>query len=424
MALPPLRGALNKHGNAALFTLSSLSKTAVMFAASLVTARVVAPADLGLWNGVALLSTYALFLQAGVINGLSRELPFELGAGDNAEASRLVRTALRFTLLGCTVAGVLGVVAVLAPWTNPVRLSAVAAVAVLIPCTFYQNFLAVTFRSRNSFGALARAQFFTALAMAASIPLLYWWAYPGMLVRIALLALAATALLHRARPFRIASAWDGATFKKLMKTGLPIFTLSYADTTAATFDRLFVLSFAGAEALGYYALGLMAMDAFSVLPQALATYVYPRMTYAWGREGDRRALWRRSWQATAFVVCMMSPLAAAGWVLVPHVVPLLFPRYAAGAPAAQLLLVASVFAGARLGVNALWSMKSWGPIVTYTLIGVGLRTALPLWGVRAHKSAIEGAALGVLAASAAHLAVALVLTYRATHSAQPSCEIL
>ncbi|MCD4750476.1 MAG: hypothetical protein K8R59_13985, partial [Thermoanaerobaculales bacterium] len=48
--------------------------------AGILTARMVDPATLGLFNGIGISRQYARFLQVGVGPGLNRELAFSLGA--------------------------------------------------------------------------------------------------------------------------------------------------------------------------------------------------------------------------------------------------------------------------------------------------------------------------------------------------------
>lgn len=410
-------GRLRTYSDGAVFALSSMARTGVQLAASLVTARFIGPAELGLWNTVALANQYAPFAQAGVMNGLSRELPHALGRGDEHEAERLAGTSQVFTLAGCLAAAVGGFVAllvVMGQHQKALSLS-VGAVTCVVVSGFYQTYLMVTFRSARSFAALARAQFWSALAAAMSIPLIIWGRYAGYLLRISVVALITVALLHVIRPMRVRMTWDGGAFRALLKTGMPIFALSYLESTAGTADRLLVLRYGGVEAVGYYALGLMVMEAFSVLPGALAIYVYPKMTYAWGRDGDRDALWSQSWKSSAVVVGLMTPFAVLGWVLLPLLVPVLFPRYAAGTRAAQLLLLAAVLAGARVGVNALWSMKAWRHMALFSLAGASLKVLGPFVGISLHPTPLAGVAWGVVAANAGAAALGLVLSYSATH---------
>lgn len=405
-----------EHKGAIFYTASSVSKTAAQFLAGLVTVRVVAPAELGIWNSIALATTYALFLQAGIINGLNRELPFTLGSGDKRGAERLAGTAQSFSLLGSSVALLVGLCSLFVfRDKSQAVLLAIAVEIVVVLCFFYQNYLTVTFRSKGSFTSLALAEFVSAFLGLLLLPLVFFFRYQGMLLRIAFVSVIAVGLLHLVRPMRIKPMWDAASFKVLMKTGLPIFLLSYVELTCSTFDRLFLLRQGGVEQVGFYALALMVRQAMMVVPSSIGIYMYPRMTHAWAKHKDKNALWVSAWKTSAVVVLIMLPMVIGALLTIPWLVTSLFPMYTPGIVAAQIMAVAALFNGAAMGVNAIWSLKAWKFMVGYQLGGAGLRVVCPLLGVLICASPILGVAWGMLIAYLIQFLLSLVLTYAATH---------
>lgn len=407
---------LRTHGDAAKYTASSVFRTVVMFVASLVTVRVIAPHELGMWNSMSLLTSYVLLIQAGIINGLSRELPFQLGADKPEIARRLVGTSQTF-ILGVSILIMVGGVSALFLYhsRNAAVLFSIAAVTIVTVTTYYQNYLTVTFRSKSSFGSLARVQLWTAGLMLISVPLIVYWRYDGMLFRIILVSLVGSLLFHAARPIKVGLLWDRSAFKTLMMTGLPIFALAYVESISMTADRVVLLKVGGVEQVGYYSLALYTWQGFTVIPLSLAAYIYPRMSYSYGKNSDPRVLWTMAWKTTLGVFAIMTPICIVGWMAVPVAVTLLFPNYVAGIPATQGLLCAAVFYGASIGVNALWSMKAWRYMVAYQVVGSSFRIIGPVAGVFMASSPTIGVAYGTLVAYAGSSVVGLLLTYVATH---------
>lgn len=404
-----------EHESTIFYAASSLAKAALGFVATMVTMQTVAPGHLGLWNSVALATTYSAFLQAGVNNGLNRELPFHLGAGEEQRARRLAGTALAFTVVSCLLALAAGVAALLVFRDKGAAFRAAIVVeTIAVLCFFYQSYLTVTFRSTTSFKTLAKVEFAGVAIGLAALPLVYYFSYYGMLWRIAATSLLGVALLHLVRPIRVGLEWDGESLRRLLKTGLPIFALFYVESTFSTFDRLFLLESGGVEQVGFYTLAMMVQQAMMVVPLALAMYMYPRMTYHWGRDGSRRALWGRAWQTSAVAAAIMLPVTVVGYLALPWFVASFVPRYIPGIAAARIMLVGTLFSGSAIGVNALWSMKAWKYMTAYQLGGAGLRAAGPYVGLSLYSDALVAVALGTAAACALQFVLGMVLTFHAT----------
>ena len=371
---------------------------------------------MGFWNTISVAMTYATLLQAGILNGLNRELPFNLGAGNDSKSAALAGTGQTFTVAGCIIAAVIGMGAAVSFAGRGFDFSfAILVLTVTIITTFYTNYLNVTFRSKNSFMALGGVQIAVAMLSLITVPILYFWGYEGMLWRMILLSVAGAVFLHLARPMKLGFSWDWTSFKELLATGLPIFALSYVESSAGTFDRLALFKFGGVEQVGYYSLGLMVWQGMNVIPMSLTMYFYPRMTFHVGRGADSVVLWRSAFKATLVVIILTIPMIAAGWFLLPVVVPFFFPKYIPGIYAAQLLMWAAFFSIATIGVNILWSMKAWRYMAGYQLSAALFKGAGPFIGALLFSDLLEGVACGVVAAYAAAFIVGLVLTYIATH---------
>jgi O-antigen/teichoic acid export membrane protein len=406
----------NDHRSAVVYTASTLTKTVVQFISSMVIVRLIAPKDLGLWGSVSLATTYATLFQAGINNGLNRELPHYLGKGDDETANRLAGTAQTFTLGACVSAFAVGLGALV--WfrdRGPAISLVICAEIVMVLYTLYQSYLTVTFRSKSSFLDLAKTEFLNAPLGLILLPVVFFFGFEGMLIRVVVLSLAAVAFLHAVRPMRVKLTWNWPALSELLKTGFPIFVLSYVESTSGTFDRVFLLQRAGVEQVGYYSLGMMTQQAMMVIPASVAIYVYPRMTYALAKEDDLLALWERAWKSTAAVFAIMLPLAICAVVALGWLVPTLFPKYVPGIPAAQILVFASLFSGALIGVNALWSMKAWTHMVTYQLSAGGMRALGPFIGISLHSDPLSGVAWGTLGAFLGQLVLSIILTHHATH---------
>jgi O-antigen/teichoic acid export membrane protein len=378
--------------------------------------RWVLPEDLGVWQTVRLAQIYAFILLAGINNGLSRELPFFLGKSDKSFADRLAGTALLCTTLGNVLILLGGAGCLVAFSDRSTRLlSAILAVTIGIPFAFYTNFLLVTFRSKDAFDKLSIIKLAEAFLSLATLPMVYFFHYEGMIARIVLVGAILVLLMHLYRPMRVAMQFDRGALKQLLKTGIPIFGLDYLKNSAGTLDRLVVLKVSGVEGVGYYALASMVCSTLQVLPQSLSAYVYPRMSYSFGQNGDSRALWRFGLKFVLLAVSLTGLAALSAWLLLPKIVPLFAPKYAGGIRAAEIMLIAGVLEGVGIAANALWSMKTWKVMVSYQVLSSAMLALGPIFGVIFIDRSLEGVAWGVALGSLCQGLLTLGATYYGTH---------
>ena len=243
--------------------------------------------------------------------------------------------------------------------------------------------------------------------------------YGGLLLRFVVVGGVGVYLMHRIRPMLVSPSWETDSFLLLVKTGIPIFATDYITNCAGTFATVALLKFGGVEQVGLYAFAMSANAAFLVVPQSLAHYIYPRMSHHYGRTQDPRVLWGMAWKITLVVIGSMVPLACVGWFLVPPTVHLLFPKYAAGTHAAQIMLLTAVATGAIIGSNALSSLKAWSHLIACQLSYSALLVVSPFVGVYLCSSPLTGVAYGMLVANLLGAILALSITFAATHRRSP-----
>ena len=412
--LAKVRSAATSSG--ARFVSASTALTVSHLVGALVVVRYVAPPDLGLWHSVRLAQVYSAFVLAGILNGLNRELPFALGAGQVDEANHLAETSLLFTNLAALLALVVGSVGIFTTVPKGGHLVlAVAAVTITVMAIFYRSYLIVMFRSNRSFGQLSGVLYAEAAANLLSLPAVYFFGYLGMLGRVTGVAMLAVCMLWMMRPIRVAPSFTWAALKKLLKTGLPIFGLDYVKSCSATTDRVALLRFGGVEMVGQYALATTAAEALAALPAAVSQYTYPRITHAYGQGETLVALWHRARKASivSFLICF--GLALVGWQIIEPFVMFVAPRYDSSVPAAKLLMIAAVFESSRIFGNVLLSLKIWSFVTGLQLTSAVLLAAGPfmlLWAVDDTLTAVAG---GLLISSVLRAILATTLAYLATH---------
>jgi O-antigen/teichoic acid export membrane protein len=410
-----IKNLYSKYKTPILYSGGSLVKAIAQLIVGFAIAKFVAPDDFGLWSTINLVLTYSLFLQAGVINGLNLELPLAYGKGDNKGAVLLAGTAQMFSLIASVFVLILGFLFfVFYPEENDKIKYGILAISIVITLSYYQNYLMSTFRSNDSFLKLGFIQMFGALVNVLTLFFVVYFAFYGLLIKAVVLLLIYVLLLHFYRPIKVRLMWDTKAFIKLLKVGFPIFSLAYMASIAATADKLWLLKYTSLTEVGLYSFGFFAYTSFMLFSSSIASYIYPKMTYNFAKNGDKSALWILVKKITGLLLLIQIPLSVIGYYLIPIAVSNLFPNYVLSIPIMQILLFAGMFKGSVIGVNALWSMKKWNYILVYQIASSLILVVLTYVGAKYFSIKFIGVAYGVLLASFLSLILGFYLTFKAT----------
>lgn len=399
-----------------LYSGGSIVKAFAQLVVVFIIAKYISPNDLGIWASINLIVTYSMFLQAGLINGLNLELPHAYGRGDEVEAKDMAANVQTFTLISAVIVFVIGTSFFLFyPFSDDKFKYGLIGITLFIMLNYYQNYLMTTFRSKNSFIKLSYIQVTDAFVNLATLILVVYFLYFGMIIKAVLVIFIYVLLLHYFRPIKIGFSLNKSTLVKLLKVGLPIFGLYYFESICATADKLWLLKYSGLTDVGLYSFGFYSFTTFSLISTSIASYIYPRMSYNYGKNNDKIALWNYVRKVTLILFVIQIPLAIIGYYLIPFVITPLFPNYILSIPTMKILLFAGVIKGCAIGVNALWSMKSWKYMIIYQVSSAILLVVFPFIGIILLTNKLEGVSYGFLMSCIVAFLVGITLTYKATH---------
>ena len=158
---------------------------------------------------------------------------------------------------------------------------------------------------------------------------------------------------------------------------------------------------------------MAVLAAMAIVPGAVATYVYPRMSYALGQGRPDGALRGMAFRASAASVGAGLPVAIAGWFAAPPAIERFFPQYVASLPAVRWSLVAGLLWSLCPAAQILGSLKDWRRLALYIGCVLATRWTFP-WFLSESGEPLEGVARGNAWAAAVVGVVSLVLVHRAT----------
>ena len=375
--------------------------------------RWLAPDDAGVWQTLTLVLGYSMIIQFGMMNGLQREYPVLAGRGQLDEALRMCATTLAHILV-CSALVFVGFLTAGFVLGGDRWLLGFSTMAVVGAATFYASYLATTYRTTVHFGHLANVQLVYSVLLLVTVTPVFLWEFEGLCVRLIVLALGNTALLHRSRPIRVRPKFEWAAAKPLLTAGIPMVIYSHMVVVSDGFVRVVLLGTGGVLLVGLFAPAQALRGAMAALPGSINQYLTPRLGMELGKTDDPQKLWEASWKGSVATTLALIPVGVIAWFAVPWGIELIFPKYTAGTRAAQLMAVAATFYGVRVGTAAMAVLKAWAPLYTYGGITAALLWILPSY-FAGEMDPLEGVAIGAIWARAISFFLGLVCIYWATH---------
>lgn len=400
----------------ALYSSSTVVNSVVKMIMGMVVVRYVEPQDMGMWRSLNVILVYSFILLFGVLNGLSRDLPYSLGNKEKTkDVESIASTSLIVVYVTMVFSLLIGIVFMVCFSGRSMlfKLSLATVITITI-FNFYNNYLIILFRSKSSFVNLARVQLVEALIIIISLPIVINFHYTGLLVRFLVTSFFALLLLHLIRPLKVRPKWNFKSYKALMKIGTPIFILDYIKNTSGTFDIIALLRFSDLTTVGYYAISGMVINGLSVLPKSLSQYVYPRMTYRYGETHDPSVIRKIAFKSIGISLLFLLPIAIGTALVLPYIVPTLFPKYINGLLAAQITSISLIFSAANVGITSLLSMKLLKLQTVYQLSTSACQVICPFLFVAVIKAPLTGVALGMLVSKFISFFMAIILIYIGT----------
>jgi O-antigen/teichoic acid export membrane protein len=325
----------------------NLVAMAMRLAGGILLGRLIAPDTLGLFAGIGLVLGYSTIAQMGILNGVSRELPYHIGRGDLARAHDLAAAGQAWALAagGVISLGLLAVAAWHLVHGNLEQAAGWATNAILAIFSFFgsNGYLSITFRTSSEFVRLARVNVVEAATGLAALALVAAFGFYGLCLRVILAGATSTALLFHWRPLRVGPRWNRSNLRHLFIIGAPIYAVGqFQGLWTGVINSTLVLHFAGTYGMGLYAMVALATAAMDVVPTAVGQVIYPRVAHEYGSGKDTHHLLRIVIKPMLATSAGMAVVAAVGWVAAEPMVTLVMPQYVGAVPAMQWALLLPV----------------------------------------------------------------------------------
>jgi O-antigen/teichoic acid export membrane protein len=321
---------------------------------------------MGIWVSLSIFESYSNILRFGIVNGMNRELPFAQGSGNHALALKYANTTFSFTMINIALLIIVFVGIQFFVDFELMKRAALSVIGIKICISFYTAYLAGTFRSDDQFNKLSNIQFYLLLVRLLLCPLVLLGFY-GYLLYITIDAFVGMLLHHYYRPFKGHFQIDLPALRGLFSTGFPIFLVSYIISAVETLPRLFVVYIGSASLLGIYAPVLMLINTVSLLPNILANYLYPKLSFNLGKNNNPVQIWKSFLKMNFFSFLFLLTFSITAYFFVSYF-KVIFPKYSQSEPYLKLSLLICPFVFFKLGYMLNVIFKNQKNMIAYSVV--------------------------------------------------------
>lgn len=325
---------------------------------SLVQARYVGPENLGIFRMFGILAGYLTFLHLGVFDGLQREIPLQLGRGNQEKAERAASACLWWILFISLICSLLFLTLALRAIFNQKWMEFWGWLSYIpfIIMTFYGGYLGTTFRTGQHFIALSNASVVQAIAGTLVLPLLPVIGYYGVCLRTAVGSATNLFLLHRWRPMRVHPCFNWSKFREVINIGLPLSGIGYLSTALwVSLEGSLIMGWFGFKALGLYSLAVFLRAMLMQMAQNINHVMNIKVYEQYGRSNRTNDCIHLIIRPTTVGLLSSIPLVISGWFLLPPLVNLLIPQYINAIPMMRLMLLTMPITLLSLPTSILWA---------------------------------------------------------------------
>jgi O-antigen/teichoic acid export membrane protein len=336
---------------------------------NIVVAKLLGPAEFGIWTIVILILTYGAYTEIGAISVMGRDLPMYLGQKDVKKANKLKSAARYISTSSSILAGILiFFFSILFVHSDQTRVSFQAAAIILVLQQIY-TYHRIILRSSSSFRELSQQQIiFVVITAFLSISFVSLSGLNGRLIA----ALIAHILIILYAIYR--HPWEKLkvnSFKvnfSVVKVGIPIVFSGLIITMLTSIDRIMVGYFLGDIQLGYISLSLFLVSFVSIIPQVVVQVLQPKFNFLYGSSGKNISSLKEYIFLPSRLLSGLLPLIIGPLFLVlPFMVNNILEDYIPGIQASRIVLLGIYFYGI-LGLTETF-MITVGKIHIYVIFG-------------------------------------------------------
>lgn len=370
----------------------------------LIAAVWISPEQLGLWNILSLLLIYGITLTFGVLNGMNREIPFQIGKGNINKANYIADQAFTFLLTTLALLTIIILLTLIIEFNHILQDNFIQGINQNI--FFWSTILLLFWQIYTYFQMRLKSflQFtinniqqtiFALLLPTIALPMTYVWGFNGLIIGHSVTVIAICLFLAWKIQPKIQS-FQFSIINKLFKTGFPIMIAGFLHNILTSIDRWIVFSRIGITELGVYSIATISFSTVSTLILTISQLFYPRIVRHYGQTNNVHSLKKLVQQQILLSLLMSLPIILFLYLVIPYFVREVMPEYIQGVQAAQIVLFGIIFYAVASGIgNFLNTISQQNTYLITQIIAIVVNYSLCELLIKLGYG-LEGAALGTV----------------------------
>lgn len=265
------------------FTISSYITQVVNIVIGFISARLLGPEQLGIWNTFRTYKSYFNYGYVGTNDALNKEVSYLRGKDDNDAALDYTYNAFTFTIFNEII-----LIIILLIFTSYLELGTIekfCMYSVVIIFTFegVTGFVNAFSKANNKFFVISFVNVFGAILIIIDIPAIIYFGLRGHIIVNIIYSLAVAIFGYYLIGYRHKFRFDFQKIKKIVKLGFSMSLIGYAWIFFSTSDRLVIIRYLPSIDLGYYSLvNTMALP-LTILIQNFNSVIFVELNKRYGK---------------------------------------------------------------------------------------------------------------------------------------------
>lgn len=327
-----------------IYSLSNYIVIAIGFCLGIFTKRILNVSGTGEWYFIFAFLPFGLYMDLGILNALSRQIPQDIGAGKPEHAERIKNVAFTY-IVSCSFISI--VVFLLASLLFPqYRLikSGIAMLGLLVPLTLLCNLNINLFWAHKEIKRLSIVIIISSL-LTNAFNIVFSLRLGSIGVVIAAILTASVMFIFSSRIGRFRFKWDFdlRECRSLINIGFAINLSSILGTLFYNADKMVIGRFLGFEQLGLYTIAITAITTTSKLPSSFSIVLFPYLQEEYGRHKDIALLRDKLLRSLSCIAILLPIFLVFVFLFMSVVVHYFLPKFINGIPAMMVLVFGYYF---------------------------------------------------------------------------------
>ncbi len=328
-----------------IFTLARYSAYFFTILTGLVIAKVLGPAEFGVYSALMLIVTYSQYSHLGLLHAIIKKVPFYKGRNEYEKAKETKNIAFTGAMVIILLISLTFIIASFfiknldTHTINGIRIVALIIILQRI-FFFYQTHLRV---EKKILMVGKTLLVYSIIYFICIIPLIIRFRLEGIFFASLIAYCIVIFYIFKKEKFKFKITIMPKKTVQLMRFGFPLLTMGIMSVFLLSIDKLMIIKFMDKVQLGYYSIGIMAAEIISFIPHSISYIIFPRFLERYGEKGDKSYLKNHLFQPTLIISYLIPVVIGLAFITAPVVIYYILPRYIQGITPIKILVCAIFF---------------------------------------------------------------------------------